>query len=189
MTVTAVNPAWSAVAPDHLLDLAEWDAMPEDSCARCELVEGVVVVAPRPLPRDQDVVLELGGQLRTQVSADHVVLTDTEVVVDASGPATVRAPDLLVASRTALDGRPRLRPDEVLVAIEILSPGTRRTDRVAKLAEYAEVGIPYYVIVDPEGPIAEFALDGEAYRLIATHDRTATLAFGPTLVLPTPAGV
>jgi len=134
--------------------------MPEDSCARCELVEGVVVVAPRPLPRHQEVVLELGGQLRTQVSADHVVLTDTEVVIDASGPATVRAPDLLVASRTALDGRPRLRPDEVLVAIEILSPGTRRTDRVAKLAEHAAVGIPYYVTVDPEGPIAELALVG-----------------------------
>lgn len=150
-----------------------------------------MVVAPHPHPRHQALVLELGAQLRSQVSADRVVLTDTEVVIDGRGPATVRAPDLLVAGRTALDGRPRLRPGEVLVAVEILSPGTRRTDRVAKLAEYAEAGIPHYVIVDPEGPITEFVLEGhggDACRLVATRDRAGTLTFGATLSLPGEAG-
>lgn len=190
MTVSTANPAWPSRPPDHLIDLAEWDGLPEDSSARYELVEGVLVVAPRPRPRHQALVLEVGAQLRGQVRADRVVLTDTEIVVDPGeegGPATVRAPDLLVASRTALDGRPRLRPDEVLATIEILSPGSRRTDRVAKLAEYAEVGIPHYVIVDPDGPITEFVLDGEAYRLVATHERVAALLFGPTLSVPGPA--
>lgn len=72
----------------------------------------------------------------------------------------------------------------MLLVVEILSPGSRRTDRVAEYAEYAEVGIGHYVIVDPEGPITEFALDGAAYRLVATHDNVATLAFGPTVLLP-----
>lgn len=191
VTVTTASPAWPSHPPDHLIDLAEWDALPEDRSARYELVEGVLVVAPRPLPRHQDVVLELAGQLRGQVRTDDVVLSDTEIVVDAGGedgPATVRAPDLLVASRTALDGRPRLRPDEVLMAVEVLSPGSRRTDRVAKLAEYAEVGIPHYVIVDPDGPITEFVLDGGAYRLVATHDRTAALTVGVTVSLPASPG-
>lgn len=121
-------------------------------------------------------------------AAGHVVLPEVEIVIDDGGrdggPATVREPDLVVAYPSALDGRPRLRPDDALAVIEILSPGTGRIDRVAKLAEYAEVGIAHYVIVDPDGPITEFALDGEVYREIATHDRTAALTFGPTLTLP-----
>jgi hypothetical protein len=61
---------------------------------------------------------------------------------------------------------------------------------VAKLAEYAEVGIAHSVIVDPDGPITEFVLDAprdgdRAYRLVVTHARTAALSFGPTLSLPT----
>jgi Uma2 family endonuclease len=189
MTMTAVNPAWPSRPPDHLIDLAEWDALPEDTSARYELLEGVMVTSPRPVPRHQDLLAELGRQLREQVTEGTVALPEVELLIDAArgrGPATVRVPDLVVASRTALDGRARLRPDEVLAAIEILSPGSRRTDRVAKLAEYAEVGIPHYVIVDPDGPITEFVLGGDAYRLVATHDRTAALSFGSTLSLPAP---
>lgn len=69
MTMTA-NPAWPSRPPDHLIDLAEWDALPEDSSARYELVEGVMVAAPRPLPRHRDLVLELGGQLTEFALAD-----------------------------------------------------------------------------------------------------------------------
>jgi len=33
--------------PEHLLDLAAWDALPEDTRGRFELVEGVPQVSPR----------------------------------------------------------------------------------------------------------------------------------------------
>jgi Uma2 family endonuclease len=191
MTMTAANPAWPSRPPDHLIDLAEWSALPEDSTARYELVEGVMVTSPRAVPRHQYLVHALCEQLSDQIGEGPVALAEVELVIDGvagRGPATVRVPDLVVARARALDGRPRLVPDDVLLVIEVLSPGTRRTDRVAKLAEYAEVGIPHYVIVDPDGPITEFALDGAAYRLVATHDRVAALAVGPTLTLPRPAG-
>jgi Uma2 family endonuclease len=189
MTMTAANPAWPSRPPDHLIDLTEWDAMPEDASARYELVEGVVIASPRAVPRHQALVLALCRQLSDQVAEDLVALPEVELVIDGlrgRGPATVRVPDVVVAHARALDGRPRLQPDDVLLVLEILSPGSRRTDRVAKLAEYAEVGIRHYVIVDPEGPITEFAIDvaggdDAAYRLVATHDRVATLMAGPTL--------
>jgi Uma2 family endonuclease len=38
-------------------------------------------------------------------------------------------------------------PDLVL-AVEILSPGSRRMDHVMKRAEYADAGIPHYWILD-----------------------------------------
>ncbi len=193
MTVTHRAVSWPPYRPDGLLTLADWEALPADTSVRAELVEGVVLVMNRPVPRHQHVLAALVVQLAAAAPANHVVLPEIELVIDDGGrdggPATVREPDLVVALPSALDGRPRLRPDDLLAVIEILSPGTRRIDRVAKLAEYAEVGIAHYVIVDPDGPITEFVLDepvdgDPAYRLVATHDRTATLAFGPTLSLP-----
>jgi hypothetical protein len=34
--------------PDRLLGLADWDRLPPDPTRRYELVEGVLLVAPRP---------------------------------------------------------------------------------------------------------------------------------------------
>ena len=185
--MTAVGRAWPSRPPDHLIDLAEWEALPEDGSARYELVEGVMVVSPRPVFRHQDIVFELCRQLRDHLAGGLTALPEVELVVDDGGdggPATVRVPDLVVVPASLVAERARGGAGDVVAVLEVLSPGTRRTDRVAKLAEYAEVGIPHYVIVDPEGPITEFVLDGEAYCLVATHRGTATLEFGPTIALP-----
>ncbi len=49
-----------------------------------------------------------------------------------------------------------------LLVIEVTSPTTRRADLNAKVAEYYEVGVPFYAIVDRhEGP------EGELRRLLA----------------------
>lgn len=41
-----------------------------------------------------------------------------------------------------------------MLAIEIVSPGSSRTDRVAKRHEYADAGIPHYWILDLDRPIS-----------------------------------
>lgn len=41
-----------------------------------------------------------------------------------------------------------LRATEVVLAVEIISPGARRMDTVIKRGEYADAGIPYYWIID-----------------------------------------
>ena len=63
---------------------------------------------------------------------------------------------------------------DVLLAVEILSPGSRRTDRVIKRAEYAATGILHYWIVDLDGPSAEVLtlVDG-AYEGPTVADRIA----------------
>ncbi len=49
--------------------------------------------------------------------------------------------------------RPKFfQPGDVLLTVEVLSPSSGRTDRVAKLREYAAAGIPSYWVVDPEVP-------------------------------------
>ncbi|TDD65787.1 hypothetical protein E1262_24225 [Jiangella aurantiaca] len=60
---------------------------------------------------------------------------------------------------------------EVLPVVEIVSPGSRRADRVMKLSEYQDAGIPAYWIIDPaaedDGRFVAYKLVGGAYKEVA----------------------
>jgi Uma2 family endonuclease len=77
------------------------------------------------------------------------------------GPA--RAPDLLVVRES---DRARLRPKHLegpaALVVEVVSPGSRSTDRADKFYEYEAAGIPEYWLIDPDRRTAEFfVLNGE----------------------------
>ncbi|OLT02996.1 hypothetical protein BJF90_27145 [Pseudonocardia sp. CNS-004] len=57
------------------------------------------------------------------------------------------------------------------LAVEILSTGTRRVDRVLKFSEYAEGGIPRYWIVDLDAPtsLLAYVLVNGNYELSGAH--------------------
>jgi Uma2 family endonuclease len=151
--------------PEGLLSLVEWDAIPPDPRHRYELVEGVLVVVPRPATFHASAVLELGCQLRDQLPRDLIVLPEVEVLIDGAPPPSVRVPDVVVARRSVAKQNPvRLNACDVLLAVEVLSPGTVRTDTVTKPAEYAEAGIGAYWVLDPTPPTSLSAyvlVDGE----------------------------
>jgi Uma2 family endonuclease len=141
--------------PDHLLALAEWEALPEDTAHRYELVEGVLLVAPRPAPMHQRAPVRMTTELDRQLPDDLTALADVEVLIDGGFPPTVRAPDVVVVPTAHAEQNPtRLLAADVLLAVEIISPGTGRTDRVTKPAEYAEAGIKHYWLVDLDPPIS-----------------------------------
>jgi Uma2 family endonuclease len=169
--------------PDHLLTLDEWEALPEDSTHRFELVEGVLLVAPRPTSLHQLVLIELGSELNRQLPADLTALPEVEVLVDAGPPPTLRVPDLAVVSTlSAQSNLARFDAADVLLAVEILSPGTRRTDRVLKAAEYAEAGILHYWLVDLDPPVSLAALrlaDGAYQPDTVTDGAVELTSIGP----------
>ena len=78
--------------------------------------------------------------------------------------------------RLAMQIDPQLPPGwehledfEVLLAVEIISPGSRNVDTHLKSVEYAEAGIPHYWLVDLDPPaptITVFGLGapGDGYR-------------------------
>ena len=75
--------------------------------------------------------------------------------------APAREPQLLsVAEFLALSETERLRSSSWRSSSP---PGSKRTDHVAKRADYADAGIPHYWIVDLDDPISLVAchLDGE----------------------------
>lgn len=158
--------------PDDLLTLDDWDALPEDVSRHFELVDGVLQTAPRPSSPHQRAILRLGGQMDAALTAhSYAVVPEVDVVLVDSFPPLVRAPDLVVVSLAdARTGPKRYRGSQIEVAIELVSPGSARVDRVAKLAEYAEAGIPHYWIIDIAGPVSldAYVLDQGAYRAGAT---------------------
>lgn len=83
-------------------------------------------------------------------------------------PGKFREPDVMLysAERRERVGQQYGGPPDLVV--EVLSPGTEKTDTEEKLAEYAQAGIPEYWIVATESPrVEQYVLSGEAYRLHA----------------------
>ncbi|MBF6224891.1 Uma2 family endonuclease [Nocardia abscessus] len=169
--------------PDHLLTLEDWIALPEDSSRSYELVEGVLVVSPKPVSQHQRAILRLSAQLEPQLPGTHGVLADTEVLIDEGPLPTIRVPDILVVPEAGIQANlPRYNAADVLLAVEILSPGSRRTDRVTKFFEYAEAGIEYYWLIDLDKPtsLAAYHLIDRDYELVAEQSGTVTLDLAGT---------
>ncbi|MPZ81536.1 MAG: Uma2 family endonuclease [Actinophytocola sp.] len=172
--------------PDHLLTLEEWDALPEDTSRHVELVEGVLVVSPRAAPHHNTAMGNLMVAINRQLPSTLVATQDSEVVVNPGFPATVRAPDVLVTSASRYrQNPPRFDAGDVLLAIEIISPGSVTTDRVTKLVQYAQAGIPHYWIVDLKEPatlVAHTLVDG-CYEVAAKATSKVTLAEPATVTV------
>lgn len=162
--------------PDRLLSLADWEQLPIDERHHVELVEGVLVVTPKPNPRHQNAMSRLCALLARLDLPSLAVIPDVDVAFPEW--ATVRAPDVVVGEREAAATQPRFTADQVRLAVEIVSPGSRTTDRVTKLHEYARAGIGEYWILDLDAAeLATFVLDAgaETYRATGVHTGIAGL--------------
>jgi Uma2 family endonuclease len=176
--------------PDKLLSLEEWNELPEDNSRCYELAEGVVQMNPRPMPRHQLALSRLGNQLRNQLTTDYEVVPDVEVVVFGAWPPTVRAPDLVVVYSDAVrTNTARFSAADVLLAVDVLSPGSVRTDRITKFAEYADAGIQHYWLVDlgASPTLTAYRLAGGAYQQVAEGSERLRLGSPFPLSVDVPA--
>lgn len=131
-----------AAAPYTRADL---DAMPDDG-RRHELIDGILVVTPAPSVRHQEVLASLHLVLaRACPPALGLFFAPLDVAI---ADDTVMQPDLLVARRN--DFTSRDLPVAPMLAVEILSPSTRRFDLMTKRSRYEEAGTASYWVVDPD---------------------------------------
>jgi Uma2 family endonuclease len=177
------------VAPRHLLTVAEYLEIGEIELGYSELVEGRLLMSPSPAFDHNNAALELAVALRGRLPEGLRVVTDLDVdlqLVPPDGPGTVRRPDLLVATEEARLRVRReggvLRASEAILVVEIVPPGSARTDHVLKRSEYADAGIPHYWIVDPAEPVSLLACHqagefGYADDGVVTGTFTATEPF------------
>jgi len=93
------------------------------------------------------------------------------VVPDLAGWRRERMPELPDAPYLTL------APDW---ACEVLSPRTQALDRTRKLPLYAREGVTHVWLIDPLAQTLEvYRLDGDTYRLVATHAGTAPVRAEP----------
>ncbi len=139
-----------------------------------DLVDGVLVIRGRTNFWHDQVRDALSRALHGARSAPYAVNAERCVLVDDYNPAK---PDVVVYDKTGLDvfELECLPSESVVLAIEVVSPGSRSDDRFGRPGMYAEAGIPYFWRVergeDSLPVVHEFHRDGEkgVYLPVAEH--------------------
>lgn len=143
----------TALPRSRPLTRADLESMPDDG-HRYELIDGALIVTPAPGERHQTAGGELHLLLRHACPDDlKVLLAPFDV---ALADDTVVQPDLLVCRRSDLTSRDL--PAAPVLAVEVLSPSTRRIDLTLKRSRLEAAGCASYWVVDPLEP-AVFAWD------------------------------
>jgi len=129
------------------------DRIPEDGL-QYELLDGLLLVTPAPVRTHQRAVGNLYLLLRAACPPGfEVLLAPFDWRPDRR---TSLQPDLLVVRDTDPGTKNVTKP--LALAVEVLSPSTRRKDHVLKRSKYEEAGVESYWLVDPQEP-AVLALD------------------------------
>ncbi|MFP5218385.1 MAG: Uma2 family endonuclease [Actinomycetes bacterium] len=163
---------------------ADLERMPDDG-NRYELIDGVLIVSAAPSRPHQRAVGDLYVVLREACPPDLELLFAPFDVVLAED--TVLEPDLLVAPRSQFTERDL--PGPPLLAVEVLSPSTRRIDLLLKRDRLQAAGVPSYWRVDPDEPaftVLELQ-DGAYVEVARVEGEQAWMAERPYPVTVVPA--
>ena len=163
----------------------------EDDGIRCELIDGMLFVSPAPILRHQIAVEDIGDLL--EASAPTGMRVFVSGVAWSIGEGTSLESDVVVVPE------PEDRSDAAkgiveppMLAVEVLSPSTRRYDRTMKRSVYDEQGVGAYWIFDPvvDAPVIEVyerVAPGAPLELVARaegEERLALTTPWPVAVVP-----
>ncbi len=153
-------------------------AMPDDG-QRYEIVDGSLeMMTPGPSVPHQSVSGELGFILKQSCKSEYLIFhAPIDVILSE---ITVLQPDILMIHRSrqsivterGIEGPPDL-------VVEVISPSSRKRDKVIKLHTYAKHGVREYWIVDPATRTLEqykLAMEGhyELHSLFEEEDRVTS---------------
>ncbi|QUQ64921.1 Uma2 family endonuclease [Kutzneria sp. CA-103260] len=128
------------------ISIEEFDGLPTDSSHRLEIEDGRLLVMIRLAGPHIKAARRLANCLDEQLPDELEAMVEFEA--ELTGPSPRRIPDLVVCSSEVGD-QVRVRGDEILLAVEIVSPGeSAARDYIKKPAEYAANGIPTTWVID-----------------------------------------
>lgn len=172
-------------SPFTVADLAD---TPDDG-RRYEIQDGVLVVTPPPVPGHNWVADSVRDALRAAAPRGVFVVTGAGVTLGSD--EQFRIPDVVVTNVHPRLAMKYFNADQVLAAVEVVSPGSRTTDRDTKPRVYAAAGIPCLWRVETDRFPGQ--LPGEqlpvvfVYRLTSAGDElVARLSAGSVGTAPLP---
>ncbi len=140
-------------------------AMPDDG-QRYEIVEGAMeMMSPSPSTAHQEISGELEYLLKQSCKSDYLIYdAPLDVILSQTN---VLQPDILMIHRSRLHivtARGIEGPPDLVV--EVISPGSRKRDKVDKMKIYARYHVPEYWIADSDTrTLEQYQLVGELYEL------------------------
>jgi Uma2 family endonuclease len=162
MVAMAVNASWPPSG--QLFTVDDLDRMPDDT-RRYELLDGVLIVSPRPRVMHQAVAFELAMVLNAARPGELPVIPEPAVMLNRY---TELDPDIVVIHQRHLDETKLAEPP--LLIVEVRSPSTAVIDLNRKKIAYQKFGVPSYWIVNPDRDNPElivFELGESGYEQIA----------------------
>ncbi len=134
--------------------------LPDDG-RRYEVVDGSLLVSPPPTNFHQGLAFELALLLRQHQPPGYRTLSPGSVDL---GPHHLRQPDIVLVAAGAVSSAGPLAasPSEVLLAVEVMSPGSVTEDRITKPAVYAAAGIPHFWRLEADEPGLRLLIHREA---------------------------
>ena len=125
------------------MSLAEYERLPESEL-KVEWAHGWAIFMNAPTWDHSRILINIGAVLKSELPDLKVGAGPGLGLIDSR-----RIPDIAVFE-SPVPSDPSWIEQAPLIAVEILSPSTRRQDLVYKRAEYLDAGIAQYWIVDPQ---------------------------------------
>jgi Uma2 family endonuclease len=161
--------------------LEEYLALPDD--ARCEIVDGILRPMSRATTEGRGVQRRLTNILEAQCSPELQVERE-EIVVFHEVPPDARIPDVSVFARAGKHDRTNhVAARHVLLAVEVVSPGSAEEDRHVKPGEYARNGIVHFwrIELEPRPAVHTYVLTDGGYvnaGVFGPEDRIRSVVLG-----------
>ena len=151
---------------------------------RYEFLDGEILVSPSPNLVHQRIVLRLAMLLEPFVRANglgELVVSPFDV---RFGARRVFQPDLLVMTPEDVASGRKDAARALVLAVEVVSPGSARHDRVRKRPTYQEECVDELWLIDPESELVERWTPSDVRPEILAKDLTwAPAATNATLLI------
>nr|WP_200902413.1 Uma2 family endonuclease [Protofrankia coriariae] len=131
-------PAWM----HRQITAEQYDSLSEEQCEGIEIVDGMVAMLPGASLQHNRLAKKVAVAMEAAGAPEWFSDLNFDVRIH-DVPLTVRRPDIVVYRASTVDVTP-MRPENILLVGEVVSPGSETTDRVFKPEQYARAGIQFY---------------------------------------------
>jgi Uma2 family endonuclease len=180
MGMPAIRRRWTTAEVRALIDESRpWP--------RYELIDGELLVTPAPGRPHQLIVTELLAIIKAYVDREEIGVTFVSPADLELAPGTITQPDVFVVragSAAEADDDGWVGITSLLLAVEVLSPGSGRQDRVTKRDHYMSTDVAEYWIVDADARMVERWLPARETPVVERTrlEWTPSMAMAPLVV-------